>query len=43
MAPGNQKCIGTIADLDSAPTSTRAIPTEAATPVGGAATSSESR
>src|SRR6185437_925678 len=43
IAPGSQKCIGTIADFDSAPTSTRTIPTEAATPVGGAAISSDNR
>ena len=43
MAPGSQKWNGTIADFDSAPTSTRTIATATAVPWGGAATSSESR
>ena len=43
IAPGSQKCIGTMADLDSAPMSTSTTATDAATPVGGAAINSESR
>ena len=43
IAPGSQKCSGTIADFDSAPTSTSTTPTDAASPVGGAAISSDSR
>ena len=43
MAPGSQKWNGTIADFDSAPTSTRISATAAAVPLGGEATSSDSR
>lgn len=37
IAPGNQKLNGTIADFDSAPTSSRVAATDAVVPVGGAA------
>ena len=43
IAPGSQKCSGTIADLHSAPISTSATPIDTASPVGGLATSSDSR
>ncbi|SHU62953.1 Uncharacterised protein [Mycobacteroides abscessus subsp. abscessus] len=43
MAPGSQKCRGTMADLLNAPISTSTRPTLAARPVGGFAMRSDSR
>lgn len=43
MAPGSQKCMGTMADLLSAPTSTATTATPASHPRGALAMTSESR